>query len=76
MPQDRVAQEMKSATTRLLRKGNVKAICLGCAGMSGMDSTVRDACIQELGEAQGEEVRIVDGINAAVELMSANSITP
>jgi Asp/Glu/hydantoin racemase len=66
MPQDEVKMRMKEATKRLLRKGNVGAVCLGCAGMAGMDEMVREACVEELGEEKGKRVRIVDGVKAGV----------
>lgn len=47
----------------------VKAICLGCAGMVGLDAAVREACIEELGEDEGVKVRIVDGVKAGVGLL-------
>jgi Asp/Glu/hydantoin racemase len=65
-PQDEVRKRMKEATKRLLRKGNVGAVCLGCAGMAGFDEMVRDAAIEELGEEKGRRVRIVDGVKAGV----------
>jgi Asp/Glu/hydantoin racemase len=49
-----------------LKKGSVGAICLGCAGMAGMDKMVREACVEELGEEKGGQVRIVDGVVAGV----------
>ncbi|GAB7350349.1 hypothetical protein MBLNU459_g0978t3 [Dothideomycetes sp. NU459] len=71
MPAEEVRRRMKEAVKRLLRsgqngKGEVGAICLGCAGMSGMDEMVREACVEELGEAKGKGVRIVDGVVAGV----------
>jgi Asp/Glu/hydantoin racemase len=62
-PKDEVDRRMKAATKRLLDKGAV-AICLGCAGMAGMDRTVREACVEHLGERDGQRVRIVDGVVA------------
>jgi len=47
----------------------VKAICLGCAGMVGLDSAVRSACVEELGPEQGNEVYIVDGVKAGVGVL-------
>ena len=35
---------------------------LGCAGMAGMDQTVREACVEYLGEETGSRIRIVDGV--------------
>jgi Asp/Glu/hydantoin racemase len=65
-PADEVRRRMKEAVKRLLGKGQVGAICLGCAGMSGMDEMVREACVEELGEGEGSRVRIVDGVQAGV----------
>ncbi|KAF2197281.1 hypothetical protein GQ43DRAFT_215514 [Delitschia confertaspora ATCC 74209] len=65
-PPEEVRKRMKDAVKRLLRKGKVGAICLGCAGMSGMDKMVREACVEELGEEEGSLVRIVDGVQAGV----------
>ncbi|KAL2438865.1 hypothetical protein ABEF95_014546 [Exophiala dermatitidis] len=49
---------------------NVKAICLGCAGMVGLESAVREACIEELGsEEAGKSVAIVDGVKAGVGVL-------
>lgn len=60
---EEVDRRMKAATKRLLAKG-ATAICLGCAGMAGMDVTVHEACIEQLGEAAGGRVKIVDGVVA------------
>ncbi|SCV74058.1 BQ2448_6490 [Microbotryum intermedium] len=57
-----VKKRTKDAVTRLLRKGDVGAICLGCAGFAGMDHTVREAAVEELGAAEGERVKIIDGV--------------
>lgn len=62
-PKPEVDRRMKEATKRLLEKGAV-AICLGCAGMAGMDRTVREACVEKLGEKEGQRVKIVDGVGA------------
>lgn len=56
-----VDSRMKDATKRLLAKG-ARAVCLGCAGMAGMDQTVREACVEYLGEETGSRIRIVDGV--------------
>ena len=65
-PAEEVRKRMKDAVKRLLRKGNVGAICLGCAGMAGMNEMVREACVEELREEDGSRVRIVDGVQAGV----------
>ncbi|RMY24631.1 hypothetical protein D0867_01250 [Hortaea werneckii] len=63
-PKVEVDRRMKDATKRLLERG-AKAICLGCAGMAGMDQTVREACLEQLGEA-GKTIKIVDGVVSGV----------
>ena len=64
-PKDEVDRRMKEATKRLLDRG-AKAICLGCAGMAGMDRTVREACVEGLGEEEGRRIRIADGVVSGV----------
>ncbi|KAK7540226.1 Asp/Glu/hydantoin racemase [Phyllosticta citricarpa] len=65
-PRDVVESRVKVAVKKLLARGRVAAICLGCAGMAGMDAWVHEACVEALGEEQGGRVRIVDGVKAAV----------
>jgi Asp/Glu/hydantoin racemase len=65
-PAEEVRKRMKDAVKRLLGKGNVGAVCLGCAGMAGMEEMVREACVEELGEEVGGRVRVVDGVMAGV----------
>lgn len=62
---DEVDKRMKDATKRLLVR-NARAICLGCAGMAGMDVTVREACIEQLGNVEGNRIKIVDGVVSGV----------
>ncbi len=77
LPAEEVRGKMMSATRRLLDKGKmddegaenrggIGAICLGCAGMVGLDDAVRTACIEELGEEKGNLVHIVDGVKAGI----------
>lgn len=63
---DEVRQRIIDATQRLLRNApnRVGAICLGCAGMAGMEEAVREGCIQAYGEIEGHRVRIIDGVVA------------
>ncbi|QIX02068.1 hypothetical protein AMS68_007585 [Peltaster fructicola] len=60
-PKDEITKLMSTATRRLLDAG-ARAICLGCAGMAGLDSIVRQACIDVLGQVDGSKIRIVDGV--------------
>lgn len=69
LPPEEVQAKMAAATKRLLQRGDegkVQAICLGCAGMVGLDEAVRQACIDLLGKEKGELVNIVDGVKAGV----------
>ncbi|KAF2468973.1 uncharacterized protein BDR25DRAFT_304866 [Lindgomyces ingoldianus] len=65
-PPEEVRGRIQDAVKRLLRKGKVGAICLGCAGMSGMDQMVKEACVEELGEVEGCRIKVVDGVQAGV----------
>ena len=65
---DEVDRRMKDATKRLLSQ-KARAICLGCAGMAGMDRTVREACIESLGEEDGRGILIVDGVVSGVNYL-------
>lgn len=64
---EEVKERIREATTRLLRNSPtfVGAVCLGCAGMAGMEEAVRDGCVYAYGEEDGRRVRIVDGLVAA-----------
>lgn len=63
---EEVRRRIIDATRNLLRnsKSPVKVVCLGCAGMAGMEEAVREGCTQEYGPAEGQRVRIVDGVVA------------
>jgi Asp/Glu/hydantoin racemase len=65
---DEVDRRMKDATKRLLSR-KARAICLGCAGMAGMDRTIREACIELLGEEDGRKILIVDGVISGVNYL-------
>nr|POE47797.1 uncharacterized protein c1f7.10 [Quercus suber] len=62
---DEVRTRMMAATQDLLSKG-AAAICLGCAGMAGMDAAVRQACIDFYGQSKGNMIKIVDGVVSGV----------
>lgn len=71
--QEEVEKRIKEATKRLIQggdgEGEVGAICLGCAGMTGMEEWVREACVEVLGAEKGERVRIVDGAKTGVAVL-------
>lgn len=64
-PKAEVDRRIKEATKGLLSRG-ARSICLGCAGMAGMNETVREACSEELGDKEGRRVKIVDGVIGGV----------
>lgn len=64
-----VRRRMVLATRRLVGKGNVGAVCLGCAGMVGMEDWVKEACIEELGEEEGTKVAIIDGVKVGFVML-------
>lgn len=68
-PAEEVRAKMIAAVKRLAKDGDVKAICLGCAGMAGMDKMVRTACVEELGKEKGEAVHIIDGVKAGIAIL-------
>lgn len=74
-PPDLVKHRLKEATKRLVFQheqdglGTVGAICLGCAGMSGMDDIVRESCIDVLGLEAANNVWIIDGVVAGANAL-------
>lgn len=74
LPVSDVNIKMKEATTRLLQKGQgrVGAICLGCAGMVGLEVAVREACVEALGKRDGSRIAIIDGVKAGIAQLVGN----
>ncbi|KAJ5744794.1 hypothetical protein N7533_009664 [Penicillium manginii] len=54
---DEVRQRIIAATQRLLLNApsRVGAVCLGCAGMAGMEEAVREGCVQAYGPDEGSK---------------------
>ncbi|KAF8636234.1 hypothetical protein AX17_003719 [Amanita inopinata Kibby_2008] len=71
--QEKVRREMKEASRRCVRRMGADVIILGCAGMAGMESLVREAVEEEeVGGGGGGrgKVRVVDGAKAGVEILT------
>ncbi|KAA8651771.1 hypothetical protein EYZ11_000004 [Aspergillus tanneri] len=70
-PPDEVKRRVSKATERLIKNTSdpVTAICMGCAGMAGMEEAVREGCIKAYGLQQGNRVRIIDGVVAGAGLL-------
>ncbi|KAK8067499.1 hydantoin racemase [Apiospora saccharicola] len=61
-----VTQKIREATLRLLEKG-VGCIVMGCAGMAGLEETIRSAACEEKGERWAyETLHVVDGVRAGL----------
>lgn len=67
-PPEEVRSRMIDATKKLVKDLDVSVICLGCAGMAGMDTMVKEACIEELGD-EAQHVHIIDGVKAGIALV-------
>lgn len=63
---------MAQAAKDLAAKG-VAAICLGCAGMSGLDEVVHNAVNEE---GKPERVKVIDGVKYGVEALRAEVTKP
>lgn len=70
-----VKQKVMDATRRLLREKNCTVVCLGCAGMVGMEEIVREAIVAELGHDTSKYVRIVDPVKAGLALLESMELT-
>lgn len=70
---EEVKRRIINATEQLLRSSSdsVGAVCLGCAGMAGMEEAVREGCFRAYGQQLGSRVRIVDGVVAGAGMLVA-----
>ncbi|KAJ4154782.1 hypothetical protein LMH87_000060 [Akanthomyces muscarius] len=63
---EQVQDKLKDATIRLLKSSNIRCVVMGCGGMAGLESIIRDAAVQVYGEERGKSVYIVDGVRAGL----------
>lgn len=63
--EDKIKKAVMAATGRLLSRGDIGVIILGCAGMVGMEEWVRE----EVGRRGEEGVGVVDGVKAGVGIL-------
>ncbi|KAJ9480379.1 Protein DCG1 [Pseudozyma hubeiensis] len=61
---EKVESKMKEAAKVLAARG-VSVVVLGCAGMTGMEGLVREACAEV-----GTRVRVVDGAKAGLQVLA------
>lgn len=62
-----VREKLKGATRRLLKRGRTTVIVMGCAGMAGLEETIRSAAAEEVGERFAyDELHVLDGVRAGI----------
>jgi len=64
-----IREKLKEATKRLLDRGNVSCVVMGCAGMAGLEEIIRSAAVETYGPDQGRQILIIDGVKAGVGLL-------
>lgn len=68
-PAELVQQKLRDATKRLVKNKDVRVVCLGCAGMTGLESAIEQALIEELGQEQASQVIVLDGVRAGIAVL-------
>lgn len=63
-----VRKRMMEATRRLVKDRDVRVVCLGCAGMAGLDVIVEEALLEELGD-DAKYVYVLDGVKAGLGML-------
>ncbi|KAH7914782.1 Asp/Glu/hydantoin racemase [Hygrophoropsis aurantiaca] len=76
-PPEELSKRLNDATKRLIKSSNggLGAICLGCAAMTELDTTIQHACVEELGQEAGSRIKIIDGVVAAVDIILGQIIS-
>lgn len=64
-----IRQKLKEATNRLLSKGAVNCVVMGCAGMAGLEDIIREAAKEKYGKEAGDKLFVIDGVKAGVGLL-------
>jgi Asp/Glu/hydantoin racemase len=59
---EQVREKLKAATRSLLQSGDVGCVVMGCAGMAGLESIIRETVREEYGSEK--RVSVVDGVKA------------
>ncbi|KAH8706229.1 Asp/Glu/hydantoin racemase [Ilyonectria robusta] len=63
---EEVKAKLETAVAQLFASGNVSCVVMGCAGMAGLEDTIRASAIASYGKDAGEQVYIVDGVKAGI----------
>ena len=69
-PAEIVRSKMMEATKRLVKDKDVRVVCLGCAGMAGLDAIVEEALVEELGD-DARCVYVLDGVKAGLGMLES-----
>lgn len=69
IPPDLIRRLLKEATVRLLRKGPVQCVIMGCAGMTGLEDIVRSTIREEYPQDQAEGVYVMDAVRAGTGVL-------
>lgn len=62
--QKTVKAKVKTSVKRILAKGDIGVICIGGVILSGTESLVKDACKEEIGNEIGQEIIVIDQLEA------------
>jgi Asp/Glu/hydantoin racemase len=68
---DRAREKVSEATRRLVQPAEFSVICVGGVILAGMEQWIRDACVKELGNKRGNEVKIIEQLSAGAVLLNA-----
>ncbi|KAK4104385.1 hypothetical protein N658DRAFT_492494 [Parathielavia hyrcaniae] len=66
-----VQQKLREATARLLERGDVECIVMGCAGMVGLEEMIRSVAAEKFGPEKANQLFVIDGVAAGIRLLEA-----
>jgi len=64
-----VTRKLREATGRLLDRGDLECVIMGCAGMAGLEEIIRSVATEKYGPARAKELLVVDGVRAGIGLL-------
>ncbi|KAK4121172.1 hypothetical protein N657DRAFT_682834 [Parathielavia appendiculata] len=64
-----IRQKLREATARLLEKGDVECVVMGCAGMAGLEEIIRSVAAEQYGPEKANQLFVVDGVAAGTRLL-------
>jgi Asp/Glu/hydantoin racemase len=64
-----VRKKLREATGRLLDRGDLECVVMGCAGMAGLEDIIREVATEKYGSARAKELLVVDGVRAGIGLL-------